>query len=235
MARSCDGALRAVTKAVRIFGEHPSRSSLQTMQRLEQRLERAWWQWPQSVRCFMRRERVKAVLLVDQLRLIRKQHCIAIKSDSQLVGVTAGRLRGLRVYPRGRTFGIQCAKYVALISGQEQIGFERFEVSVGLRPRVKTPLSIAKPACFAERNTRSPETGSFFDKTTTSTRCCVGLLNPNSFFTSGNATPWRAGMSRRSYWSLMYAGSPSRSNTRFSSSKSKSAREEMATTSLLFN
>src|SRR5688572_21209460 len=112
------------------------------MERLEQRLERAWRQWPQSVRCFMRRERVKAVLLVDQLRLIRKKHCIPIKSDSQLVGVTAGSLRGLRVYARGRTFGIQCAKYVALISGQEQIGFERFEVSVGrAAARKDTPFN----------------------------------------------------------------------------------------------
>ena len=63
------------------------------MERLEQRLERAWWQWPQSVRCFMGRERVKPVLLVDELRLIGKKHCIPIKSDSQLVRVPAGSLR----------------------------------------------------------------------------------------------------------------------------------------------
>src|SRR5215831_17462969 len=86
-------------------------------------------------------------------------------------------------------------------------------------------------APLTERNTRRPETGSLRDRMTMSTRFTPSALKPRSFFTRRYATPGFAGCSSRASWSCMYARSSSVSKTRFSSSKSNSARELMATTS----
>jgi hypothetical protein len=73
----------------------------------------------------------------------------------------------------------------------------------GLRPRVNTPRSSRRPAPAAVLNTRSPDTGSFLERITTSTRCALGVLKASSFFTSGKATPSRAGTLRRANCSAM--------------------------------
>jgi hypothetical protein len=96
---------------------------------------------------------------------------------------------------------------------------------------VKTPRSIARPDPRTERKTRRPETGSLRDRMTTSMRRTPSALKPSSLRTSGNATPGLAGCCRRSSCIFMYARSSAVSKMRFSSSKSNSARELIATTS----
>ena len=77
-----------------------------------------------------------------------------------------------------------------------------------------------------------PETGSLRDRITTSTRCAVASLKASSFCTSENATPGLAGcvepLELQLHVGAVVAGLE---DARFSSSKSNSARDEIATTS----
>ena len=66
---------------------------------------------------------------------------------------------------------------------------------------------------------------------TTSTRLLASSLKRSSLRTSRYATPGFAGCVSRSSCSVMYARSSAVSKTWFSSSKSNSARELIATTS----
>jgi len=98
-------------------------------------------------------------------------------------------------------------------------------------PRVKTARSMASALPCTDFSTRSPDTGSLRDRITTSTRFTPSALNPSSFFTRRNAIPGLARCSRRASCSWMYGPSSSGSKSAFSSSKSNSARELIATTS----
>ena len=104
----------------------------------------------------------------------------------------------------------------------------------GLRPRVNTPRSMPqRRAACTERNTRRPETGSLLRQDHDLDALHAVGVERRSFCTSGNATPGFAGTSSRSSCSSMYAPVVRRLEDRFSSSKSNSAREQIATTSWL--
>src|ERR1044071_9230621 len=62
----------------------------------------------------------------------------------------------------------------ASFADRKRLAFSASRYLYGLRPRVNTPRSRANPAPPADLKTLRPETGSFFERITTSTRCAFG-------------------------------------------------------------
>ena len=97
------------------------RGGLEAMQRFEKRLERPRGERPQGMRRLVPCEGLQPIALVDRFGFVGEQHGVTIECDAYLVGVAARRLRGLRIYARRGTFGIQRAHHVRFVRRQEQI------------------------------------------------------------------------------------------------------------------
>lgn len=101
-----DGALmcrRAARSDQRGTDAHRRRALLlQTMQRLEQRLERPVGEWLRRLVALVRLEGIKPVVLVHALGLIGEQHRVAIKGDAHLMRVSVGGAGRVRVDLRRR-------------------------------------------------------------------------------------------------------------------------------------
>ena len=184
MTRSCAGASR---------GRHQRRANravvlellLQAMQAGEEGLERSASQRFVGGACFGRRKRFEPLLFEDALRLVGKQHGIAIEGDLQVIrGIGRAARADQR---RRRDAAFQRARHVLGFGGKKQIAAERFGVAIGAAAEEKAARRMSRPCVAMELNTRKPVSAELRDSRMTSTRRQPSsLLMPSSFVTKGN-------------------------------------------------
>src|SRR3954471_1423464 len=108
--------------------------ALKLVERLEKRLERTRLQRRQGVQSLMAGKSFQPVLLVDALGLVREQHGVPIERNAHFVRMAACLLAGLRIHPGCRNARPERADYVAFVRGEEEIGFQRIEITVRAAP-----------------------------------------------------------------------------------------------------
>ena len=232
IARSCAGALRAVTSAVRsfigtLFGVV---GDLQPVQRFEQRLERTGRQRPRRAVGFVRLERRRGPAPGRRARprrrtapRRRRTRC-ALRRDANRRGSTRDR------HARPESPAASAARTSSAFADRNRFAFSGARYAYGERPagehgaldaeigaldRAEHPQSRDRIVARQDDDLDAPRRSA---------------LNASSLRTSGYAMPGFAGCSRRSSCSSRYGRSSAGLKTRFSSSKSNSARELIATT-----
>ena len=169
IARSCAGALRAVTSAVRMrmpcAGSRCSRCSAASSG-----LNGPGASGVAACVALVALEGVEPVALEDALGLVGEQHRVAVEGDAHFVRDARRRPapNAGRRAPPARRRRAPSARRPRWSTGTGAPSAAAGSAT-GLWPRVNTPRSIGRPSCCAERKTRMPETGSLRDRITTST------------------------------------------------------------------
>ena len=91
------------------------RGLLQSVQRHQQGLERAVGQGQGGFVLFVLLKSVQALVLVDALGLVAKQHRVAVKGDAHFKRVRAAGVGRLRIHLRGGHARVQRAAHVAQV------------------------------------------------------------------------------------------------------------------------
>src|SRR6516165_10808490 len=106
---------------------------LQPMEGGEQRLERTRWQWTRRVIGFVRLKGFESLVAIETLRLVGKQHGVAVEGDAHFVGMRIGKRR-LRIDERRRKVRGKRRAHVVGVGREKEVRTQRIQVLVRRTP-----------------------------------------------------------------------------------------------------